>query len=1082
MTILKLIINSLKHYLKPALLIAAGVAITTAVLTGSLIVGDSVIYSLEKNARLRLGNITHTISAGDRFFNISLSEELNAKDIFTTPSLKLEGIASTEGGLIKINNVNIWGVKNEFYELFDSKSQDKTASQEEGITINSSLAQRLNVSLGDEINLLIKKASLIPANAPFVSDNNQVVSYRTIVSKILSQEGLGRLSLQNTQTAPFNAFIPLEILNDIMELEGKANILLISTEKDEKYITEILQSEFSLENAGLKIRQSDASNQWELISDRVFIDDPTSQAVINTGIPHTKVFTYFANGIRKGEKETPYSFVSTLPENNTDSIGITINTWLSEDLSLKKGDTVFMSYFTIGPLRELTENEKSFIVRDIKEMEGWYGDRTLMPEIPGLSDAENCRDWNTGVPINLKSIRKIDEDYWYKFRGLPKAFIDYNTAQKLWENRFGSVTSFRFNRDEISEEELKQSLTEQLDPVYLGFKVRNVKEEGLYAAKNGTDFSSLFFGLSFFIIAASLILTALFFKLFIERRISEIGTLQALGFSNKKIRQTYLTEGIFIAFAGSLTGILLAFLYNEIIFLGLNRIWNDIVRTDILVSKYKFTTLLTGLVLSIIISAITIRFQLNSFFKQSSSNLQRQINDNKPEHRLMIKKWIAFLLIIFTIIVIALQFTGNGNINSGLFFIAGGSALIALVLISDIILSANQKNQEKSFTVSSLVIKNLRYNKQRNLVIIIILAIATFIVVTTGLNRKNVFVKNINPQSGTGGYLWVAESTIPILHDINNPEYRKEQGITERFNAVQFSIADGDDASCLNLNRISNPRIMGVDASLLEGRFSFQTFSPEIKEDSGWEILKNKSSNCIPAIADQTVIQWGLGKKPGDTLTYINSKGEEIYLVLVAGLKPSIFQGNILIDSKYFLENFPTKAGSNFFLIEGEQERKQEIAEEITMLYRDNGIEIKDAQIRLSEFLSVENTYLSIFLILGALGLLIGTAGISVVLQRSLYERSKELSLLASLGFGNDSIVKITVSEYIILLIWGVIIGFLTALLAVYPIIISSILDFSPLFVLVIILIIIVNGMLWIYFPAKSKIKNLKLIEGLRNE
>lgn len=1082
MTIFKLIINSLKHYIKPALLIAAGIAITTAVLTGSLIVGDSVIYSLEKNARLRLGKITHTISAGDRFFNISLAEELTNKGIQTTPSLKLEAIASTEGGMKKINNVNIWGVTESFYDLFENNPKDKEDSNNEGIIINSGLASRLNVSLGDEINLLIKKASLIPANAPFVSDNKQVITYRTTVSKILPAEGLGRLSLQNTQTAPFNVFMPIDILNSIMELEDKANILLISTEKEEKYITESLRNDFSLENAGLKVRQSDASNHWELISDRVFIDDPTSQAVINTGIPFIKVFTYFANGIRKGEKETPYSFVSTFPDNNTDTNVIVINRWLSEDLSLKKGDTVYLSYFTIGPLRELTENEKYFIVSDIKEMEGWYGDRTLMPEIPGLSDAENCRDWNTGVPINLKSIRTKDEDYWYKYRGLPKAFIGYNTAEKLWGNRFGSVTSFRFNREDITEEELIQSIKDQIDPVALGFNVRKVKEEGLYAAENGTDFSSLFFGLSFFIIASSLILTALFFKLFIERRTSEIGTLQALGFSNKKIRKIYLSEGITIAIAGAIAGILLAFVYNEIIFIGLNKIWNDIVRTDILVSKYKFSTLLTGFVISLIISAITIHLQLNTFFRQNSSVLQRQITKNVSSLKLKIEKWIAISLSFFAAIIITLQFTGSGNINSGLFFIAGGSVLISLILISDIILSNAVKDNEKSFTASDLVIRNLKFNKQRNLVIIIMLSIATFIVVTTGLNRKNVFEKNVNPKSGTGGFMWVAESTIPILHDINNPGYRKEQGITEKFNTIQFSIADGDDASCLNLNKITNPVIMGVDASLLEGRFSFQSFSPELKEGSGWEILKNKYNDCIPAIADQTVIQWGLGKKPGDTLTYINAKGEEIYLLLVAGLKPSIFQGKIIIDSKYFLENFPTKAGSNFFLIEGNRERKQEIADEFTLLYRDNGIEMKDAQIKLSEFLSVENTYLSIFLILGALGLLIGTAGMSVVLQRSLYERNKELSLLASLGFSNSSIIKVTVSEYIILLVWGVLIGFITALLSVYPIISSSILEISPLFVSIIVLIIIVNGMLWIYIPAKAKIKKLKPVEGLRND
>ena len=63
---------------------------------------------------------------------------------------------------------------------------------------------------------------------------------------------------------------------------------------------------------------------------------------------------------------------------------------------------------------------------------------------------------------------------------------------------------------------------------------------------------------------------------------------------------------------------------------------------------------------------------------------------------------------------------------------------------------------------------------------------------------------------------------------------------------------------------------------------------------------KTYDKNVIPAYADQTVIQWGIMKKIGDTITYFNEKGEKINLVLVGGLNASIFQGNILISEKNF--------------------------------------------------------------------------------------------------------------------------------------------------------------------------------------
>jgi len=1080
MTFFKFIIQSFRHYFKANLWVALGIAVTTAVLTGALIVGDSVIYSLEQAAQIRLGNISHSVTTGDRFFTTGLAEKLNQFDISASAALRLEAIASSDGGQLKINKVNVWGTDEHFSNLAGSIPPPSGGGQ---VGVSFNLALRLNLSVGDEIVLRIKKASLIPANAPFVSDENQSVTYRTTVQKILSDKELGQLNLQNSQTAPFNVFVPQEKLNSLMGLNEKANVLLISTSKSEKEIKEAIRSAYSLYDVGLSLRDIAITDQWELQSERVFIDNAITTAIENTGIEFIPSLTYFANSFKAKGNETPYSFVSSLPDNEIAPDEVVINQWLADDLKVKTGDSIRLGYFEIGPLRELSQNSKTFILKKIVPIEGYFADRSLMPDIPGLSTAENCRDWQTGIPINLKAIRDKDEDYWYNYHGLPKAFVAYSTAQKLWGNRYGSTTAFRFDRQQISKEELEQTIHDQIDPFNLDWQLRSVKNEGLNAAKNGTDFSSLFLGLSFFIIAAGIILTVLLFLFNLEKRTSEIGTLSSLGFSNKTIRKLFLSEGIIVATSGSLLGIFLAIGYNELVFWGLNHVWNEIVRTNVLVSKIKISTLLIGYLISVVIAILTLFFALNRKLKQSSASLQKKIIHEISLKRSLILRLFASILFAAAIILIVIEIlNGNGNQNAETFFMAGGLLLVASILFLYLLLSVNRKESTERLTTGNLILQNLRFNRVKSLTVIILLSIGTYIVVSTGLNRQDLFGNASDPKSGTGGFLFWAESTLPVLHNLNDADYQKKQGLTEDFNVVQMRVAEGDDASCLNLNRISNPRILGLEASLLEGHFSEQSILNENGEKDPWKLLLIKTDDCIPALADQTVIQWGLGKKVGDTLTYQNSIGEKIQLRLVAGLASSVFQGSIMIDNRYFLQNFPSSSGSNVFLIDGKPEQQQSIADELELQYRDLGFEITPAAQRLAEFKSVENTYLSIFMVLGALGLLIGTIGLAIVMQRSLLERKAEFSLLTSLGYKKGLIGKLVVWEYLILLVAGVASGFVSAVVSVWPAVSGAVQSISFGFVAALIGLIVVNGLVWIVVIAQIQLSRLKLVEALRNE
>jgi ABC-type antimicrobial peptide transport system permease subunit len=81
----------------------------------------------------------------------------------------------------------------------------------------------------------------------------------------------------------------------------------------------------------------------------------------------------------------------------------------------------------------------------------------------------------------------------------------------------------------------------------------------------------------------------------------------------------------------------------------------------------------------------------------------------------------------------------------------------------------------------------------------------------------------------------------------------------------------------------------------------------------------------------------------------------------------------------------------------------------------------------------VQNTYLSTFQSLGALGLLMGTVGLAVAQLRSVIERRGELALLRSVGFRSQRLAEMVLGENISLLFAGLGCGICAALVAVLP-------------------------------------------------
>ncbi len=1075
---LSFIFSSLWHYRRRNLTVALGMAISMAVITGALVTGDSVQSGLQSLVGIRLGKADLSVTAGDRYITDSLAIRISASlKIPAASILQLKGSATAGGGTLRLPKVEVYGIDRSFRGVTGEGTFAPPENENEAV-ISDNLASRLDVKAGDEILIRINKPGPVPIDAPFVSDEENIVSATVTIKAIADNKQVGRFHLQNTQSAPFNIFLPRAFLQKLTGLEGLSNLILLAGDSKVagEQVEVALTNARTLPDAGLHLVKHPGTGEWVLRTPRVFFDEPALKAIESTQADKSLYFSYFINEFRIGDRATPYSFVSTLPDKQILPGEILINSWLADDLGAKQGDSVTLSYFMVGPLRKLTVERARFRVTGIIPMDDPRCDRLLMPEIPGLSDAGNCRDWETSIPVDLGKIRDKDEQYWKQYRGTPKAFINPVEAASLWQNRFGKYTQVRIGA--VSNKiDIEAGILKHLRPSDTGIRIHESYREGLTAAASGVDFSGLFLGLSFFLIAGGIILTMLLIRLGMESRQEQIGTLRALGWAEQKISRMHLWENSLVAIFGSAIGLAITWVYTFLIFSALNSVWNDIVLTDTLRPVFKTMTMAIGLVISLLISIGSTWFVVARFFRRKTTDL---LHRNKNMLSGNAKRLFTFFSAITGILALGMTVFGIIRIQSAgptLFFSAGTLMLISLMLLALRTFRSGNSESSQSFSLGELGRSNLRRNSNRSLSVILLFAIGMFLVISVGANRK------VADPAGTGGFLFYMETTVPVPDNLNNPLVRTKYGLEAPSEFVQMKILAGDDASCLNLNRVQNPPVLGVPKGSFDGRFHFVSHSEAVSNDINWEILEQElPGGAIPAVADQTVIQWGLGLKTGDTLKYKTESGDTVNIVLVGGLANSIFQGSLLISETRFIRHWPSVSGTNLFMISADPATKDAVEVDIRRVFRDHGTDLKTASVRLAEFNSVENTYLSIFLVMGALAMLLGTIGLSVILVRNLQERRWEIALLRATGFSRLRILRLIASEYSLLLFYGTLAGGLSSLITVIPGFLKPSGEISLLFLIAIMAILLLNGFFWILVFGWNFVTTPGLTASLRSE
>ena len=226
MSPLRYIFASLWQFRRVHLAVAAGVAVATAVITGALLVGDSVRGSLRDLVMERLGNID-TVLVAEQPFREELADELTKSDTeHTAPLLLIPGSMSSSGGeqTQQATQLSILGVTDEFWQLGDGGPTEALTGDE--AIISRSIADELHAKVGDEVLLRVAVPSNIPADSTLGEKADSTTVRRLKVAAILNT-GIARFSLQPSQLEPRNVFVPLGTLQRLLKIPGKANVIAV---------------------------------------------------------------------------------------------------------------------------------------------------------------------------------------------------------------------------------------------------------------------------------------------------------------------------------------------------------------------------------------------------------------------------------------------------------------------------------------------------------------------------------------------------------------------------------------------------------------------------------------------------------------------------------------------------------------------------------------------------------------------------------------------------------------------------------------------------------------------------------------
>jgi putative ABC transport system permease protein len=407
MTIRRLLLENLLYHWRGNLAVLLGVVVGTAVLTGALLVGDSLRGSLAELSLRQLGWVDQAL-VGGRFLREEHANTLAAEK--RSPAIVLQGAATAAGGR-RAGRVTILGVDSSFWHAFGGdggslSAWDGANSGGDFAVLSQTLAHELGVVKGDALTLHLQKSSSVPRESLLGRrDAAEVIEdLHVTVRGVEAMDAPGiSFSLNPTPALPRNVFVPLHVLQKAIGQPGRVNVLLAGgcgQDLQARFTQSLTLDDWNLvlqtpasrtvslfnrldrqgdgvlresalrdRMAQIVVQGADRDGNRQLTRDEVFsyykehrpylslesrqllLDTRTMEAAwsaaYSEGIRVAPTLVYLANNISDGINSIPYSIVAALDPAQTPPLG----PFLPPGASELKDDEIVLAAWPDSPLQ-----------------------------------------------------------------------------------------------------------------------------------------------------------------------------------------------------------------------------------------------------------------------------------------------------------------------------------------------------------------------------------------------------------------------------------------------------------------------------------------------------------------------------------------------------------------------------------------------------------------------------------------------------------------------------------------------------------------------------------------------------------
>ena len=1142
----RLITASIRHNCRVSLSVVLGVATATAVITGALLVGDSMRGSLRDLTVQRLGKTESVVMPGHFFQADGIVENAIPLIYFSRGVVETRVTEEVDAEIRRAGSIQVLACDESFWDLDISGVSPKTLPNNDGVVLNQSAADELGVQIGDLVTVRLPSDQAVPADSPLGRRDIQSEGIpRMEVLDILPDRGIGRFALAPSQAAPMNVYLDREVVADVLDRIGQANMLLFDAE------IQVEDLDLDLNDLGLNLERKTQTfespdgvretifDYYSLTSDQLLLPDIASERIQEQlQGQYREVTTYLANAIEKLDENgevaasVPYSTISALdsspqlplnyaPQGNIDPsvIPMVLNSWIAERLDADIGTSLRVAYYEpeveagqeierffdavvteIVPITKPATRYRRNRVATFDSPPTIYNDPHLTPDVPGVTDQESISDWDLPFALERK-ISNEDDVYWNEHRLTPKAFLPLAQGEKLFGSRFGTTTSLRIDLPQ-DDDQFREQVRRSLDPVIaeLGWQVRPLRQQQLSASRGTTPFDALFLALSFFVIFAAVLLIAMLFRLGLAGRLKQFGTLLAVGWTPRRVSQAARYEGFLIAVMGVIVGLALGILYASGVLWALRSLWVGAVTVPFLRFHWSAISLVIGGVSGWFVAAVTLAIASRTLSRISPQNLLAgRDGDEQGGKTDLGSRYALKISVLFA--VLALACAGFGASSGGQAaaggFVGGGMMLLLAVLMA--VYSRFRKPQRigdnrhsnQRYSLGLVASRNATRHPLRSTLTIGLMASASFLIIAISAFR-------LEPTDrGTGGFDLIAQSAQPFYRDLGNQEIQSgilgpDRKYLAGVSVTPIRLRLGQDASCNNLYQATRPTVWGLPTSFSnhvpEEGFDWLAHDQTEDGQSPWTLLNQPASGAsaeqaIPMVIDQNTAMYSLQMYGGigEIKSFEYEEGKPVYFRVAGLLANSLLQGRLMIGNDNFESVFDDVSGFQQFLLDCGDQDSSKVATVLENRLGDIGMDVSDTKTVLSGLLAVQNTYLRTFQSLGALGLLLGTIGLAVSQIRSVLERRRELGVLRAIGFTRWRLASMVMRETVVLLIAGIGCGVICAILSVLPHALVSHLDPPVLEPLLIVAGILAFGLL-AGFLGVMRVVRMPLIESLRSE